>query len=137
MIPSPTIFATLSSVSHYDSDLENQVMLYNKTIVSVLDSHCPVTARNHRFKSHPAWYTNEIYLARHTRHKLGGKWTKSRNLADHRLYLDEIHAFTRLTRKAKSQQLSTADTKNVFQDSEHSQQKHSCPSKRQLRQESL
>jgi len=102
----------------YEGSLDHQVDFYNMAVLSALDEHCPVTLRTHKFKFQPAWYTDEIHLARRNRRRLERKWSKSGNPDDHRLYLDEIHAFSKLVRASKTtyymKQLDAADNKTVF-----------------------
>ena len=39
----------------YNSNLDDRVVLYNSTVLSVLDNHCPLTTRTHKFKTQPIW----------------------------------------------------------------------------------
>ena len=88
-----------------------------KTVTAVLDIHCPVTRRIHKFKSQPPWYSEEIHIARRKRRKLERKWVKSKRPEDHKLYLDEIHSFSKLVRLSKQkhymEQLSVANSKTT------------------------
>ena len=34
------------------------VILMTSTVLSVLNNHCPLTTRTHKFKTRPIWYTN-------------------------------------------------------------------------------
>ena len=48
----------------YNSNLDIiviQFVLYNSTVLSVLDNHYPLTTRTHKFKTQPIWYTKEIH----------------------------------------------------------------------------
>ncbi len=102
----------------YDGSASYQVMVYNQTVLDVLDNHCPVTTRTHTFKPHPPWYTRDVHLARRERRKLERRWRKTQDPNDRRAYLDQVHSLDKIIRSEKSvyykDKLSSADNKTIF-----------------------
>nr|XP_054761536.1 uncharacterized protein LOC129267954 [Lytechinus pictus] len=102
----------------FESDVNTQVEFYKRTILDVLNQHCPASKYVHRFRPHPPWYTDEVHQARRTRRKMERRWRKLRTPESRQLYLSAVHDVCNLIHRQKSQyytdQLCSADVKNVF-----------------------
>ncbi|XP_041471887.1 uncharacterized protein LOC121421284 [Lytechinus variegatus] len=102
----------------FQGTADEHVTFYNNAIFTVLDTMCPATKRTHKFRSHPPWYSDEIYEARRTRRRLEKVWSKNRTTDNRHKYLNQIHMIDKLVKQAKSSfyndQLSDADAKKIY-----------------------
>ena len=71
------IMDSLSNVN-YNGDIDKFVSDFDKAIVSVLDTHTPLSSSSKPKRHKPKWYNDLIDKARRERRRAERKWRKTR-----------------------------------------------------------
>ena len=103
-----------------NNDIEHSVSCYNKSVLSICDTHIPTVNRRIKIRPNRKWYSQLLRDERTKRRRLERKKNKSGSQKDKDIYVSQCEYYNYLCNEAKTQFLSqsiidtSADKRKLF-----------------------
>ena len=109
----------MCDISNHDYTNVNDLLTdYNIACLDVLNQHAPSSTKTRKVKHRPAWYNEDVDIARRERRRCERRWRKARSDASRKDYLAAKQNVNDIIREAKtahySDRLNSCSVKDMF-----------------------
>ena len=77
---------TLVSMVEHEPTIDGKVLVWNKSMLDILDHHAPIQIKNTIVRPNTAWFTEEICQKKRERRRAEAKWRRTRLTIDKDLF---------------------------------------------------
>ena len=104
----------VSAVDEASHDLESLLVLYNTSLIGLLDKHTPLKTRTITIRPSAPWYTEDINEEKQKRRALKRRWRKTGLTGDRERFVEQCHVVNEFILQAKRAYYSRIIDENQY-----------------------
>lgn len=104
----------VSAVDEAGHDLESLLVLYNTSLIVLLDKHAPLKMRTITIRPSAPWYTEDIREEKQKRRALERRWQRTGLTADRKRFVEQSHVVNKFILQAKRAYYSRIIDENLY-----------------------
>ena len=104
----------VSAVDEAGHDLESLLVLYNTSLIGLLDKHAPLKTRTITIRPSAPWYTEDIREEKQKRRALERRWRRTGLTVDRERFVEQCHVVNEFILQAKRAYYSRIIDENQY-----------------------